>query len=61
MEQVTQAQVPARARTPVDLALRTLDSELLGARGVNQALRALPLVPPPGSSTRAVATTSAWG
>ncbi len=48
MEQVTQAQVPARARTPVDLALRTLDSELLGARGVNQALRALP----PGAAAR---------
>ncbi len=50
MEQVTQTQahVPARARTPVDMALQTLDSELLGTRGVNQALRALP----PGAAAR---------
>ena len=48
MEQVTQAQVPARARTPVDMALQTLDSELLGTRGVNRALRGLD----PGAAAR---------
>ena len=41
--------------------LHTLDSELLGTRGVNHELRALAPVPLPVSSTLAAATTSPWG
>ena len=43
------------------LPLDTVDSDLLGTRGVNQALRALAPVRPPTSSTRAAGTTSPSG